>query len=504
MSELSYWSPNKPSTFEQQVARTQAATGPISGVERTHQANYNGHHITMSYKPLAVTGATWTAHYTWCGIRYVGRGGFQECLRGALAAQERNGAGGCLVVYLTDEDPDYTLDSLIVLCVGAGLEPHSKDIQDAAYRAREATDWRFAAAAFRYQEPGWVARLLKVDPTKVTQAEFEAEIEAERAERAKAREKQAEEYRKRRANMEPRPDPYENHPFLHLAKPPYRFIEVEERVYRATPDAPAQPGGSCMHCSTGLRYLFHFTGSCGTRFHVGCDCALKAGPKEQKVASEWRRKHNRELARARKEGKRAARKAAREARKAAREAEAKAAYEAAVAEDDELRSAYEVEHHIIEDIHGKHRQWGSISEKQRAFVLKLAKEAREKVEQPEVTYAPLPTADKRHTIEGKIVAAVYKPNTYRPWDVDVLKIMVEWEHADGTSKLWGNVPRALDEAWWDSKNAHDESGAEDHHPGISDWLRGKRIRFVARVKVSDDDPTFGFINRPSKMEVLSD
>jgi hypothetical protein len=60
-----------------------------------------------------------------------------------------------------------------------------------------------------------------------------------------------------------------------LGAAPYRFEGVEHRVFRAAPDAPAQPGGSCDYCGTGISYFYWLRSADGKRFKVGCDCILK-------------------------------------------------------------------------------------------------------------------------------------------------------------------------------------------------------------------------------------
>jgi len=47
-------------------------------------------------------------------------------------------------------------------------------------------------------------------------------------------------------------------------------------------------------------------------------------------------------------------------------------------------------------------------------------------------------------------------------------------------RVWGTVPRSLDDA-----------------------ERGSRVRFIAQITVSDDNPKFGFFKRPTKGEVLT-
>ena len=87
---------------------------------------------------------------------------------------------------------------------------------------------------------------------------------------------------------------------------------------------------------------------------------------------------------------------------------------------------------------------------------------------------PIPTFDGRVRVEGSIVAANWKDTDFG----SVLKITVR--HADGWA-VYGSCPSAI-------------SGERD-----SSELIGKPIGFDARIKVSRDDPKFGFFSRPTKV-----
>lgn len=90
------------------------------------------------------------------------------------------------------------------------------------------------------------------------------------------------------------------HPFeaAGLGKAPFRFLGVSEEVYKATPDAPAQPGGKCDYCGMAIRYCFQIASADGKRFAVGSDCVEKTDTSKLRVvvASEMR-KMKREKAR---------------------------------------------------------------------------------------------------------------------------------------------------------------------------------------------------------------
>lgn len=102
--------------------------------------------------------------------------------------------------------------------------------------------------------------------------------------------------------------PEARHPFERcgFGKAPYRFIGQEEAVFRAVPDAPAQPGSSCDYCGTGIMGVFWFQSSEKVLFKVGCDCLKKASKDAgdyplQTIAAKLDRDHNRKIRHAREE-----------------------------------------------------------------------------------------------------------------------------------------------------------------------------------------------------------
>lgn len=66
------------------------------------------------------------------------------------------------------------------------------------------------------------------------------------------------------------------HPFERsgLGKAPFQFVGQSENVYSPAPGIQ-QPGGTCDHCGTGIRYEFHIQSADGRVSKVGCDCILK-------------------------------------------------------------------------------------------------------------------------------------------------------------------------------------------------------------------------------------
>ncbi len=292
------------------------------------------------------------------------------------------------------------------------------------------------------------------------------------------------------------------HAFTHFGPGPYVFEKVTTNVSIPAPGVPGKPGGSCDHCSTGIMYEFWFHTANDVRFKVGCDCALKADPQSQRHAKQWRSNHVKEQRRARNEAKRKQRRARNEAKRKQRQevwaAEGKAKAEALLLLDTELAEALEYDHRIIADIKAKIFQWGTISDKQRELVLKLASQ----VSKPAKVYNALPSdvEAKRVRIKGKVLALKYKPCQYRG---EVLKMLVEFEHGHGLlcSKVWGSVPDEATTVYLEQQDEDIEAGRETRT--IFEFMQGRVIAFDARVKVSGDDSTFGFFSRPTKFDAFA-
>ena len=114
----------------------------------------------------------------------------------------------------------------------------------------------------------------------------------------------------------------------------------------------------------------------------------------------------------------------------------------------------------------KHLGW--LADADAATAEKLA-EARARAE-AEANIPPL--AEGRQQMIGEVVSAKWVDNDFG----GALKILVRLE---GGQRVYGTCPRALDAA----------NGS----------VTGRRVTFTAAVQVSDDDPTFGFYSRPTKV-----
>lgn len=166
-------------------------------------------------------------------------------------------------------------------------------------------------------------------------------------------------------------------------------------------------------------------------------------------------------------------------------------YAAGVDGDPELHTAFEeCDHEIVRDIKSRLRKWGDISDKQIALVKKLWREAARKEEKQAERIAAIdPVVEGRRTVEGTIVSVKTREGR---WGT-TLKMLVEEPTG---ARVWGTLPAAL---------AHAEIRVAidgDEHTEFVGVNHGDRVRFVATVDRSDDDPTFGFFKRPTNAEMV--
>ena len=133
----------------------------------------------------------------------------------------------------------------------------------------------------------------------------------------------------------------------------------------------------------------------------------------------------------------------------------------------------------VRDIVSKLVRYGSISEAQVNFLRSLIDRIERRAEIAEqraaedAAAAPVPVTDERIEIVAEIVSRRTEEGPYGT----VHKAL--FRHATGY-KLWGTLPNSIDTA-----------------------ERGDAVEFTARVTVSDRDPKFGFISRPSKARILA-
>lgn len=252
-----------------------------------------------------------------------------------------------------------------------------------------------------------------------------------------------------------------------------QFIIAERAAIRAHMDRTGGTyshhahGGNCHICGAHAMYtaLFHHIPT-NTYIRTGLDCAdkLDCGDVER-----FRRNVQTAL----------------EAHAGKRKAQAVLAQHNASAAWDIYTAAETAEdareNAIVRDMVGKLVHYGSLSDKQVAFLLRLLDtiarrpeiEAQRAAER--AAAQPVPVTDKRITIRGRIVS-IRVPD-YQHGGFGSVRMLVQT--AAGW-KVWGSLPSAL-------------SGIE----------RGAEIEFDAAVKVSPKDDKFGFFSRPTKAHVIA-
>ena len=116
-------------------------------------------------------------------------------------------------------------------------------------------------------------------------------------------------------------------------------------------------------------------------------------------------------------------------------------------------------------------KWG-LTTKQITLLKKLADDAANPKAQE--TKVAAPRTDERITVEGTIVSIKEKDSDWGGY-----AMTVKVETADGVWLTWGSLPSAIDDA-----------------------KRGDRVRFVAKIVVSDRDESFTFFKRPTKATII--
>lgn len=228
------------------------------------------------------------------------------------------------------------------------------------------------------------------------------------------------------------------------------------------PNVTFHDNGGCWLCGARFNHGMVFAHTNGLHVGIGGTCGQFVGAPDRATAIRTRNTR-----------------AATKAKEARERAERAAADWASVlANDTDLAAAITVDHRIIADIAAKGAKWGSITDRQRAFVLKLAAEATAEPTPPEVT-APVP-ADLR-TVTGEIVSKKWKDNPFSYYGEGSWKITVKVTNADGTVfRVWGTLPSKIDDA-----------------------DRGDTVQFnIASVERSDSDEAFGFYKRPTRPVIV--
>lgn len=153
------------------VNRLAAATGSLRYGEQAHRADYNGHHVTVSYNGYR---KYWVTEYFWAGRVVLARGEFHRCLEAAVREYERGAKGTKVSVSVGDDEFDFA-----ALAVALGCLPEA----EAKARDLEWQDPRFQEVASAVELERWVgvpavALLLRATTVEEYRALLDAEVRA--------------------------------------------------------------------------------------------------------------------------------------------------------------------------------------------------------------------------------------------------------------------------------------------------------------------------------------
>jgi len=181
-----------------------------------------------------------------------------------------------------------------------------------------------------------------------------------------------------------------------------------------------------------------------------------------------------------------------------------------------LRSVLESgKHEILDDMLEKAHKYGSLSEKQVAFAFKLFAQCIEREEEKARRLAKLDgsTLDctQRITVTGTVKTTKWQDNDFG----GSMKMLVE---LDNGFKVWGTIPTSNVEATDYYNNAEislrryegtlTQEQVEKLETTMSDNASqvieiNDKVQFTARFQMSNDDATFAFFKRPTKLIKLS-
>ena len=135
------------------------------------------------------------------------------------------------------------------------------------------------------------------------------------------------------------------------------------------------------------------------------------------------------------------------------------------------------------ELNEKLHEWGKLSPKQTDIVRKSLARAKERLatkaereaqwKTEAANLPPVPETDERIDVVAEILSTKEVEGMYG-WQTKALY------KTDVGYKLWGSVPSKISEA-----------------------KKGDRVQFSAKVSRSEDDPSFGFISRPTKAKIIS-
>jgi len=145
--------------------------------------------------------------------------------------------------------------------------------------------------------------------------------------------------------------------------------------------------------------------------------------------------------------------------------------------------------YFVKDLARNLEQWGSLTERQtqaaKKIILQRRQKEKERIEREANRVVPTtPLANGRQWIGGTVefVKTPDQNDMFPAWKMRVVM--------DDGNAVWGTVPRVLlDEA-------------RDNNSDVQSYLKGRQVRFMAEIKVSEKDQHFGFYRKPTQARTL--
>lgn len=144
-----YHLPVRPYSPIDALNRRSAALGSPRYAEFTSHANYNGHHVTVSWNDYR---KYYVCEYTWAGRIVLARGNAEDCTAAAVTEYNRGAVGASVDVSLREEDVDRIVSAFPLLAPGrCEFQPSSWYTwrhECAASAARDSANPRLAVMLF--------------------------------------------------------------------------------------------------------------------------------------------------------------------------------------------------------------------------------------------------------------------------------------------------------------------------------------------------------------------
>lgn len=260
-----------------------------------------------------------------------------------------------------------------------------------------------------------------------------------------------------------------------LGKAPFVCVGRSVELFTIPGTGIIKSGTSCDYCGTAIANTFWILSSDGRKFKVGCDCVRKTADqgliKEVKKLDKKAKKEKRDAVRA-------------EKRENARKERLKAAAAASIAflaVRPELAQAFKFadKEPILASMRESLAQWGSLTENQVKYAVKLASDLQKPVE------VLVEVKEGKREITATVLSVKFTEYMGRSQARMLVKT------ADG-DKIFGSVPRSVE----------DDAMRMEQVGGLRAALVGKTVKFTATVLRSQDDSFFGFFKRPTKGVVV--